>query len=302
MTSEVALGVAADSIDSASIKDGSVKFKDLNEEVADSIFNEITKGRELLFRDELDLMYRQPSSAAKIGIERGLSYSGADDLQGALRDLDVAIKQRDDRINAAELTHGVHEGKTGGVHGLGADENVVGTRKSQTLMGKTIASAHLTGDTTVAPGAKIDGYDVGASLGSINSTLVDINNIPGTVNDSKLPSNITRDNEWAGLSSNFYNHTHSGANGERGIYPGGIWFRSGSLDNRMFEEVPIDQSYSFSECQAIAALRRPSPTNQFNAADAVAVTKPDGLKVYQVTSGCVDGLCRVSYLIICARH
>ncbi len=102
---ERALAVQEGAIDSSAIADGAIAFDDLSAALVDRLASELAAGegsRTLVMREELDDYYRDPASAAHIGVEGGFSFSGANDLQGVLADIDRAMKRRDERVSAEE--------------------------------------------------------------------------------------------------------------------------------------------------------------------------------------------------------
>jgi hypothetical protein len=99
----MALDAADGAIDSRAIADGGVEFEDLSSGLIDQLANHLTGGagaENIVLRQELDTLYRDPSAASTIGVSPNFVYSGADDLQAVLQDLDRAILQRDERISA----------------------------------------------------------------------------------------------------------------------------------------------------------------------------------------------------------
>ncbi|MFH0800518.1 MAG: hypothetical protein V2A66_10125 [Pseudomonadota bacterium] len=100
-----ALSAAEGAIDSKAIADGSIGYADLNRDLIRQLSSEITgeKGAGgIVFKEGL----RDPSSAATIGVKANLVYSASNDLQGALADLDRAIKRRDEKIDAEATARG----------------------------------------------------------------------------------------------------------------------------------------------------------------------------------------------------
>lgn len=96
-----ALSAAEGAIDGKAIAEGSLLFKNFAQDAIDGLTNAITGGKglgQIVMRDELATLFRSPSAAANIGVQRGLTYSGANDLQGVLRDLDLALASRDEKI------------------------------------------------------------------------------------------------------------------------------------------------------------------------------------------------------------
>ena len=78
------------------VADGGVAFEDLKEDVvgalAAALANEVLGASEVIVRSDLATMYRDPSSAATIGVASTFVSSSADNLQGVLDDLDGALE------------------------------------------------------------------------------------------------------------------------------------------------------------------------------------------------------------------
>lgn len=99
----MALDAAEGAIDSRAIADGGVDFEDLSSELVKDLANQLTGGagaESIVLRQELNTLYRDPSAASTIGVSPNFVYSGADDLQAVLQDLDHAIHQSDERLSA----------------------------------------------------------------------------------------------------------------------------------------------------------------------------------------------------------
>jgi len=109
-----AYSVEPESIGSAEISDGSITMKDLSDSLIADLETGRIGNREILFKDELVSAYAFPEAASNIGVKRGLSYSSSSNLQGALEDIDLAVKARDERISREESV------RTGEVSALGA--------------------------------------------------------------------------------------------------------------------------------------------------------------------------------------
>lgn len=192
----VALGAADGVIDSLAIADASIAYDDLSADLVTRLSSELTGGRgadQIIYREDLDNLYRAPTAAATIGIRPGLVYSGANDMQGAIQDIDRAVKRRDERIDTeaesrqdadtAEVTARnaaissavtTHAAATGGVHGItGA---IVGTNTVQTLSNKTLESptingGNVTSNVTVNAGVTIDGVDISATAATLQTNI-----------------------------------------------------------------------------------------------------------------------------------
>jgi len=100
MYSKVAYGVSDGVINTKSIADGGIEFKDLSDKLVDELKDKITGGGDIALKSDIEDMYRSPDAASKIGVRRGMNYSGASDLQSAISDLDRAVKRRDDRLTS----------------------------------------------------------------------------------------------------------------------------------------------------------------------------------------------------------
>lgn len=202
--SELALGAVEGAIDSLAIADGSIAYEDLSDDLKSRLTDDITGGRgadQIIYRNELESLYRGPESASAIGLRAGLNYSGANDLQGAIQDIDRAVKRRDEKIDtetdarvAANTTlqrnidneaedrrraDTEHAGADTNVHGVGAG-NIVGTDRIQTLSNKTLASPTIQGgtinsDIAVSDGVTIDGVDVSAATSTLQRNIDYVN-------------------------------------------------------------------------------------------------------------------------------
>lgn len=113
-----ALGAAEGAIDGEAIADGSIRFEDLSAELIARLGQVLADGGagagEVLVRGDLSTMYRDPQAAISIGVAPRFSFSGANELQGVLQDLDRAIGRREERIGAvgAALAQEVHDRTT----------------------------------------------------------------------------------------------------------------------------------------------------------------------------------------------
>lgn len=165
MVSDIAYSVASGAVNSEGIEDGSIKFEDFGDDALTGLVDELS-GLGVLTQDNLDSMYREPSGAAKIGVERGLNFSGSNHLQGVLGDLDRAIKQREERISGVD----------------GAIQSEVIARQ-QAINAE--AQARQLADSNLQP------------------MISDINNIPGILDESKIDQEITRDDELQQAFANF---------------------------------------------------------------------------------------------------
>jgi hypothetical protein len=108
------LGAAKGAIDSAAIADGSIAYEDLSHDLVAELANELTRGRgagELVLREDLKTIYRDPAGAQSIGVLPTLVYSGENNLQGVLKDLDTAIKRRDEKIDSLAMTRATEEAR-----------------------------------------------------------------------------------------------------------------------------------------------------------------------------------------------
>lgn len=103
MRSEVALRVAEGAVESGSIADGGISFEDLSSQAVEEIAKAITGGRDtggIVFREDMETMYRTPTSAALVGVRPEFIYSGSNNLQDVLADFDRSIKARDERVTS----------------------------------------------------------------------------------------------------------------------------------------------------------------------------------------------------------
>lgn len=176
---DVALGAAADAIDSNAIADGSLRFDDLSEELIDRLVDRLAGGQggvQFVLRGDLESMYRGPEAAATIGVRPGLNYSGANDLQGVLQDLDSAVRRREEHIvaeaeaNVAALAAETaarmaadadHASAASGIHGI--QGSIVGTENAQTLTNKTLQ------DPSVSGGMNMGGYRITSLADPVDS-------------------------------------------------------------------------------------------------------------------------------------
>lgn len=127
---DMALGVVDGVIRSENIKKGAVTIDHLAEDVISKIEEKIAggEGETLVVREEYDAFRNTLEGAAgagEIGVIADFSYSGSADVQGVLKDFDLAIKKRHEdtkmvsqnfngHISAAN-PHGVTAAQTGAV-------------------------------------------------------------------------------------------------------------------------------------------------------------------------------------------
>ncbi len=162
-----AFGIAENSIDGNSIKDKSVTFDDLSDDVLDKMAQNLggEGASSILLREDLDSLYRSPSAASTIGVERGLNYSGSNDLQNVLRDLDRAISSREERIiaeqNARESAIAAEA-----VARANADAEKV-SKSGDTMNGSLI----MNGNIIMGDGFTVDGIDVGETVSDLQADV-----------------------------------------------------------------------------------------------------------------------------------
>jgi gas vesicle protein len=101
-----ALGVAVGGVASNMIADGAIKKEHLSDELTGAIFP-TGISRELLpadtvFKDEFDGFRNDiqgAGGAARVGVASSFVYSGAQTVEGVLKDIDTAVKKRQEEIN-----------------------------------------------------------------------------------------------------------------------------------------------------------------------------------------------------------
>lgn len=96
-----ALHVAEGGVDSRAIADGSIAYEDLSRDLIIKLSNSLFSGKsasDIVFKSDMDSFYRNPQSAGNVGVLPKFIYSASNNLQGALEDMDRAIKRRDEKI------------------------------------------------------------------------------------------------------------------------------------------------------------------------------------------------------------
>ncbi|MBT3181656.1 MAG: hypothetical protein HN337_04000 [Deltaproteobacteria bacterium] len=269
--------VAEGGVNSKAIRDRSIVYEDLS----DSLIKKLGNEGGLISREGVDAIYREPAAASKIGVQRGFNYSGANDLQGVLSDLDRAVKRREEKITSllgassnlevalsAETQDRInadnsHKNKSSNVHGLGSgDGAVVGTNKGQTLRNKTL------------DGVTLDGA-VHFSGGSV----------------------ITGDLNLSESSGDFIAHDHSGEGSGGSLYPNAIWFDAGTRGH--LQTVSVGHGFGSGSCRAMVGLSQAGSNFSIAGLNASYVWEGDSIKIY-----CINGTgaqCTASYSIMCAR-
>ena len=220
--SERALGVQAGAIDETALAEKSVTLRHFAdgtlEEIAAAMLDQGLLGNGVNPTD-LDAIYQVPAGASHVGVETGLVYSGKNDLQGVLRDMDRAIDQRQTNLDAEmtartsadnsfratlsdinNISGTLNEPKI--TSAIARDSEVASAVAAEAFLRVTedakklnLTGGTMTGSITMASGTTVDGYDVGVTLATINTTLTNINNISGTLNEPKIASTIARDSE-----------------------------------------------------------------------------------------------------------
>jgi len=95
--SDKAYSVADGSIKSESLADGIIKIEHFTDGLLDELAAKLGEGSALATDGDITTMQtnlRLPAGAASIGVTRGLGYSGANNVQEVLGDLDRAIQRR----------------------------------------------------------------------------------------------------------------------------------------------------------------------------------------------------------------
>ncbi|MFH1830251.1 MAG: hypothetical protein ABH871_05695 [Pseudomonadota bacterium] len=169
---QVALGAGEGAIDGNAIKDKSISFDDLSDDIIDKMAQKLggAGANSIVLKENLDTLYRSPSAAASIGVSRGLSFSGANDLQGVLRDLDRAIARREEKIETtdAALTAEVSARASAIAQEASARANADATKVSKS--GDTMdGTLHMNANITLAGGFTVDGVDIGNLQASVSA-------------------------------------------------------------------------------------------------------------------------------------
>lgn len=310
--SSVADGVSEGAIDSKAIADGGIQYEDLSDDLIDKLSSEMTGGREIVFKDEIESMYRGPGSAAKIGVHQGLNYSGANDLQGVIVDMDQAIRHREERI-AAEA-----EARASDVANLESGIAAEAASRQQADAGETSArqqadasesSARQSADSNLQGGidgeiSNRQGADVGLQAAIDGKVSKGGDVIEGNLNISGSVDGV-----------DVSNHDHSGDGQGGTLYPGAIWFDAGyRWDDEM---VGVPDGYGSGNCAATAAFGRTGDGAAFEQLDNICVRSDwEGqsirIRCAMFTGGeahSCDELwgsdksapCIASYVVICAK-
>lgn len=321
--SSLSNGVSEGAVDSKAIADGGIQYEDLSDDLIDKLSNEMTGGREIVFKDELESMYRGPGSAAKIGVHQGLNYSGANDLQGVIVDMDQAIRHREERI-AAEA-----EARANDVANLQSGIAAEAVSRQQADAGET--SARQTADANESSARQQADANESSARQSADSNLQsgidnEISNRQGADNglqaaiDSKvskggdvIEGNLNISGTVDGVDVS--NHDHSGEGQGGFLFPGAIWFDAGYRWDG--EAVGVPDGYGSGNCAATAAFGRTGDGAAFEQLDNLCVRADwDGSSIVircRMFSGgeahSCDELwgsdksaqCIASYVVICAK-
>ncbi len=275
--SMVAGSVVEGGVNSKAIRNRSIRYEDLSKNLIQNLSSE----GGFVSRDGLDKIYREPEAASRIGVERVFNYSGANDLQGVLRDLDRAVKTRELKINTLVESSSIlekaisdetlarinadsaHKNKSSNVHGLGSGGGVVvGTDKTQTLKNKTL------------DGVTFDG-PVHFSGGSM----------------------ITGDLNLSESSGDYVTHNHSGGGEGGALYPGAIWFDAGTRGH--LQTVSIGSGYGSGNCRVMVGLSQTGSNFSVAGLNASYNWEGSSIKIYCFNSS--GAQCTASYFVICAR-
>jgi hypothetical protein len=292
MMAGVAHGVTKGAVDSKAIEDGSIAYADMSDEAVSGIVNAMTEGRKLVYKDELEDIYRPPSSAAMIGVERGLSYSGANDLQGVLGDMDLAIRRRDERISAevsARAESMSVESENRQSADLMLDQAVKNEAATRSQSFQSEQQARKAADSNLSD--EIDAVD-GAKLAKSGGT------ISGSLSVAK---NIAVGGTVDGISAG--SHDHSGGTDGHLLYPGTIWVGSGIADHN--DLVDVGTGFGSGSCKVMTAFARKTSGSPctITAIDAHSKWEGDNFRIYCAITCSESGtvLCRASYMAICMK-
>lgn len=102
MVSDFAYRVAADSIGSDEIIDGTISAADFSDRVYESIGAKLSGGEgdgEFITLERLKEIDAEPIAASSIGVQLPFLYSSAQNVQGVLVDLDHGLKGNDEKID-----------------------------------------------------------------------------------------------------------------------------------------------------------------------------------------------------------
>lgn len=299
--SSLSNGVSEGAVDSKAIADGGIQYEDLSDDLIDKLSNEMTGGREIVFKDELESMYRGPGSAAKIGVHQGLNYSGSNDLQGVIVDMDQAIRHREERIVAEA------EARISDVANLQSGITAEADSRQQADAGE--ASARQSSDSNLQ--GNIDG-EISNRQGADAGLQAAIDNKVSKGGDV-IEGNLDISGAVDGVDVS--NHDHSGEGQGGPLYPGAIWFDAGYRWDG--EAVGVPDGYGSGNCAATAAFGRTGDDAAFEQLDNLCVRADwDGSSIVircKMFSGgeahSCDELwgsdksaqCIASYVVICAK-
>jgi len=309
-----ALGVADGAVDAAGIADGSIAFEDLSDEVVDRIAKQMTGEREIVFKDDLDSMYREPEAASKIGVERGFSYSGANDLQGVLEDMDRAVKGREEKIvTETETRIKAINGIQGNIDNESfarqqADVNEAAARQAadaglQTAIDTEAAnrssadSAHSSATGAVhglAASEAIVGTDKAQTLS--NKILVSPTAVGGMAIQDGLV--VTGNVDGVDVSE----HDHSGGAMGKALFPDTIWFDAGKSTGSGTVDLPA--GYTMSNCRVATAVALATEVGKTLYGIDASLDESEGTDTtftVKCTANGGSGNCQVSYTVICIK-
>lgn len=99
LVSQRALSVQDGVVTSVSVADGSLEITDVSENFISSLAQKLGESESVMTKSGVEEMFREPSSAEKIGVKKGFNYSASSNLQDTLADIDLAVRARDERIS-----------------------------------------------------------------------------------------------------------------------------------------------------------------------------------------------------------
>lgn len=337
---EKALAVADEGVTGAMLAKKSITIDHLADGLISDLATQMGTAGLIATRTDLTNLqttYRSTTGASTIGVTSGLVYSGSNNLQGVLQDLDRAVQHRQAGIDAVQ-------------------DNITSETGARQVADTTLqtninaeASARASGDTTLQTNlnahastnistAHPNGTFPISRLNTDIATQTELNSEASTrsiADTAEASARATADTDEAtaraGVQSNLDTHTAStSAHGSDGavLGKGAVFLSRGWATDNAY--VGVTSNFSDGECAVITSVGRAGPTGGIDAFCTNACRRYDpgtgeDLYSYRIRcwwdgdqndgtgcesiNSCEDGtpgqgeLCeRVSYMIVCVDY
>lgn len=197
--SQTCASVAEGSIKPASIAKAAVGFESLAPDVVAKLAEQLSQTQGMMTAQALNAS----GGAAQIGLQTKLINSGSTTVQGALQDIDLSVKKRQEetafltgklneevtnRTNAVNIVQGNLDKEIKDRSTSITQEQQARTGSDNALQGQITKeiSDRTTSDSSLQTQISTTSSTVTSQIGGITTTISDINNIPGILSKSKM--------------------------------------------------------------------------------------------------------------------